>query len=773
MNAARAARAAWTGLWVWVLAVAVGAAFAPLVVDSSFLTEGALGAAAVVLTGILLRASAAPRGFVVTGQAVVGLGWVTAAYGAGTGIAGLVPTGRTLEEARAIGQATYEHAQRYAAPVPDLAALDATLATLIIALALVIDVMASELRWTPALGLVLLAVLMIPATLLGGELQPWAFVLGAAAYAGLLAVTRRDDAGSWGPRMVGTAEPSARSGPGAPAPLARLGSALPAAGITVVAIAVAMLLPALTPTASQSVFDGGGSGDGGNGTGLHNPVLDMRRNLRGQSPEVMLTMQELDGSPRPRYVRLASLQNVGERGWTLGDRIGAGQELDDDLPSIPGLNPGTDRREARYSVAVAPGFDTRWLPLVYAPTAVSITDREGVEVNRSMLDVSRIERLGSFAGETYTFDATIARPTESDLRTAPPSTLTMSSYVDLPGSTPDVVAERAEEVTEGADNAFDRALALQRWFRSDGGFEYSLDQRAGSGMETIERFLTDDRVGYCEQFATAMAMMARSLGIPARVSIGFLSGEPGRAPGAWLFRGTDMHAWPELYFAGVGWVAFEPTPGGSGYAPPSFARGDSTTPDEPLSSLAPTAAPNTAPTADPGRETGTAAPDGSDDSSSRGVLFLVLGALALLVLSIPAVVRATRRHRRVGVGSGEPTVEDAWAEVRDTATDLGLGWTDGASPRATVAPLRARLRDDPEIREALDTLVGAVERSRYAPSYEDVDLAPVVRRLRTAMTDTTSRGQHVLAAVLPRSVLAVRETRGTSRESDEVLSLRE
>ncbi|WP_167008376.1 DUF3488 and transglutaminase-like domain-containing protein [Mumia sp. ZJ430] len=771
MSAARAAHAAWTGLWVWLLAVAVGAGFAPLVVDGSFLAEGALGAAAVVLTGVLLRAVATPRALVVTGQAAVAVGWLTAAYGAGTGIAGLVPTGRTVEQARAIGEATYTHAQRYAAPVPDAPALDATLATLIIVVALVIDVMASELRWTPALGLVLLAVLMIPATLLGGEVQPWAFVLGATAYAALLAVTRRDDTAYWGPRMVGTTD--ATTSMLAPTALARVGASLPAAGITVAAVAIAMLVPALTPAASQNLFGGGSSGSGGNGTGLDNPVLDMRRNLRGQSHEVLLTMQELEGSPRPRYVRLASLQSVGARGWTLGDRVGAGQELDDDLPAIPGLNVGVGRRDARYSVAVSPGFETRWLPLVYAPSAITLSDPEGVEINRSMLDVSRIARLGSFAGETYAFDAVLARPTESDMRTAPASTLTMSSFVDLPSGTPEVVAERAEEVTEGADNAFDRAVALQRWFREDGGFEYSLDQRAGSGMGTIEDFLTDDRVGYCEQFSTAMAMMARSLGIPARVSIGFLSGEPGRAAGSWVFRGTDMHAWPELYFAGIGWVAFEPTPGGSGYAAPSFAEGDQSAPTEPESSLAPTTAPTNAPNASQGRETGPASQDGAGDASSRMVLLVVVGVVLLLLLAAPAVVRTTRRHRRLHAGGGETTVEDAWAEVRDTATDLGLGWTDGASPRATVAPLRARLRDDPDIRGALDTLVDAVERSRYAPAYEPVDLADVVSRLRTAMADTTSRGQHLLAAVLPRSVLAVRDQRGTAREADEVLSLRE
>src|SRR5699024_5096146 len=110
---------------------------------------------------------------------------------------------------------------------------------------------------------------------------------------------------------------------------------------------------------------------------------------------------------------------------------------------------------------------------------------------------------------------------------------------------------------------------IQNWFRRAGNFTYTLEPAdSGNGMETIENFLTDERQGYCEQFASAMAMMARSLGIPARVAVGFLSGE--RNDDTYVFRGTDMHAWPELYLDGVGWVRFEPTPGQRTGAPPAF-----------------------------------------------------------------------------------------------------------------------------------------------------------------------------------------------------------
>ncbi|MFC6149170.1 MULTISPECIES: transglutaminaseTgpA domain-containing protein [Mumia] len=761
----------WVATWVWLLAVAVGATFVPLTVDSGFLPEGALGAAVVLAAGASARAVRGSRTIVTTVEGVVAVCWLTFAYGGGTGLAGVIPTPATLERAQAIGAATYTHAQRYAAPVPDLDSLTATLATLVVVLALVIDVLAVELRWTPSLGLVVLAVMMIPATLLAGDVRPGVFVIGAAAYAGLLVVTRHDDARSWGPQVpgvgVGSADPLDTA-------VAHLRGAIPAIGIGLGAIAVALVVPLLAPAASQDLFSGGGDGSGsGNGSGLANPILDMRRNLRGQSNDVMVTVQAEPGTPAPRYLRLATLQTVGERGWSLGDRVGAGQQLGDDLPAIPGLNPGVRTSTLRYAAAVAPGFDSFWLPHIYAPTALRVDDPEGIEINRSMLDITRTGRLGSFAGETYGFDAQIVRPTESELRIAPASTLTMSAFVELPAATPDVVQERAEEVTAGATNDFDRVEALQRWFRRDGGFEYSLEAGSGSGMETIESFLTDDRVGYCEQFATAMAMMARSLGIPARVSIGFLAGEPGRAPRSWQFRGTDMHAWPEIYFAGIGWVGFEPTPGGNGYTPPQFAAGTTEEEAVPSPTAAPTARATESPAGSEARGDSTSASDESGGTRSWRPLVLVLAALTLIGLVVPGTVRGVRRRGR-SARHDDPAaaVEDAWAEVRDTAADFGIGWTEGASPRSATAPLRTRLADDASAVDDLDTLVSAVELLRYAPAYEPEDLSAVVGRLRTAMAATASRRRRVAAWALPRSVLVPVDRRTTAQE-DQVLTLQE
>ena len=130
-------------------------------------------------------------------------------------------------------------------------------------------------------------------------------------------------------------------------------------------------------------------------------------------------------------------------------------------------------------------------------------------------------------------------------------------FLDVPDDLPDVVAATAAQVTAGSTSAYDSALLLQGWFRTE--FEYSLEVQSGHGNNAIENFLRD-RIGYCEQFAGTYAAMMRTLGIPARVAVGFTSGTQ-TEPGVYSVLGKNAHAWPEVWFDGVGWVAFEPTPG--------------------------------------------------------------------------------------------------------------------------------------------------------------------------------------------------------------------
>ena len=159
-------------------------------------------------------------------------------------------------------------------------------------------------------------------------------------------------------------------------------------------------------------------------------------------------------------------------------------------------------------------------------------------------------------GERFTIVSVTPDFTTADLRAAttdnPPDEISLG----LPDDVPDTVSDVAAEVTTGATTDYDRLIALQNWFRNN--FEYSAEVQSGHGNDALENFLQIRR-GYCEQFVATFAVMARTLGIPSRVAVGYTRGEL-RSDGWYSVFGRNAHAWPEIWFDGIGWVPFEPTP---------------------------------------------------------------------------------------------------------------------------------------------------------------------------------------------------------------------
>ena len=282
----------------------------------------------------------------------------------------------------------------------------------------------------------------------------------------------------------------------------------------------------------------------------------------------------------------------------------------------------------------------------------------------------------------------------------------------------------------------------------------------------------DGRTGYCEQFASAMAVMARTLGIPARVAVGFLRPKQTGAD-TYVYSARDLHAWTEIYFPGSGWVMFDPTPGGRTGPAPAYTRGElppvETTPRRTASETSSTDATDSADAA----RTSALDPSGSAAGASEsgfpwvrvviGVLgFLLLGAL----LMVPRSVRRVRRESRWRAG----TAESAWAELRDAATDLGRAWPAGRSPRVAgnflsehfaapgAVPRPVTGRDtNPEAAAALDRLVLAVEVVRYSPRTLDAvveelraDVTTCVTALRNGVSERARRRADWLPASLRR-----------------------
>jgi hypothetical protein len=271
--------------------------------------------------------------------------------------------------------------------------------------------------------------------------------------------------------------------------------------------------------------------------------------------------------------------------------------------------------------------------------------------------------------------------------------------------------------------------------------------------------------------------MARTLDIPARVAVGFL--EPQQVgPGTWEYSSYDLHAWPELYFPGSGWVRFEPTPAGrQGAQAPSYTRQDVPVVNptqQPQSSAPSQAQPTKAPSDTQSAE--ESPQGGSSDAGSGFPWWPVAGGAAGLVLLVvlallPRWLRRSRRERRL---SGGP--EEAWAELRATSLDLGLPWPEGRSPRETRQRLagflgapedahtveRPRHGADvaPDAVAALDRVVSTLELSRYARSWDPgTSLRADVETCLAALHGGAPRAARRRAEWWPRSVVSGRSQR--------------
>ena len=133
------------------------------------------------------------------------------------------------------------------------------------------------------------------------------------------------------------------------------------------------------------------------------------------------------------------------------------------------------------------------------------------------------------------------------------------TYLQLPDNLPQRVRDMAEEVTVGAQTPYEKAMAVQEYLR-----QYTYDQKIDPppfNADGIDYFLFESKRGYSEYFGSAMTVMLRSAGVPARLVAGHSSGVLDEASGQWVIRDMDSHAWSEAYFPGYGWVEFEPTPG--------------------------------------------------------------------------------------------------------------------------------------------------------------------------------------------------------------------
>jgi transglutaminase-like putative cysteine protease len=279
------------------------------------------------------------------------------------------------------------------------------------------------------------------------------------------------------------------------------------------------------------------------------------------------------------------------------------------------------------------------------------------------------------------------------------------------------LARTAYEVAGGAHTPYDAAAALERWFRTTGGFTYSNHPPIDPNAPLVG-FVVQTRSGYCQHFAGAMALMLRYLGVPARVAVGFSSGTYDSGKGLWRVTDHDAHAWVEAWFRGYGWLPFDPTPAGRPErgqlsAPYAAARRFESSP------LGGSAVPGGADeSAQQGAHrhgeqegTGVKTFGGGEGSSSSWRHSLVLVLLLLLGLVGTGIVVAKVIARRARYLSRNP--RRIAAACRQELADYLLDQHIDAARSATLHELGAIVRH--ELAVDPDAFVSAATAARFGP----------------------------------------------------------
>lgn len=461
------------------------------------------------------------------------------------------------------------------------------------------------------------------------------------------------------------ASPPLRSGPVErdlrPGPTARTAAAVAAVVVLVAVVATPLLLPYL----GQATEAGEGATldaiEGGAGALRATDSLDMTERPR-LSDEVVFTVE----SSRGTFWRGETFDVWDGRRWTRSD--------DRFQPLLP-----VDRLRIAEGDLGAAGDDEVVqrvrIEAPYSDIVYAAASAVRVEIDRPVRQRPDGTLVSAPLGRGATYTVTSRREplTAERLRSVegePPAAL-VEQYAQ-PAVTTQRVRDLAQEIVAGAPSDYDAILAMQDWMGDR--VEYTLDAPlAPKGVDVVDHFLFEAEQGWCEQIASSLVVLAREVGIPARLVTGFVPGEQDPVTGRFTVRERDAHAWAEVWFPEVGWVPFDPTA------------------DVPLA---------------------------GDDASSQTVLGWILERLVLLALIVVVVALAVgpvRRRARAWLAArrDRPT---GWAAVSD-ARLVALG-TAGGRPRSAgesagaYAAVLAERFDEPEL-----ALVGqAIDAHLYAPA---------------------------------------------------------
>ncbi|NEY32078.1 DUF4129 domain-containing protein [Streptomyces sp. PRKS01-65] len=756
-------------LSAWAATLLAACALLPLVDPSTWILQAAVLLAIQSGAGAACRRVPLARPLTLAVQVLVLLVLLTVAFAREQALAWLVPGPHALGHFGDLLRQGADDIARYAIPAPlDSDGIRLMLVGGVLVIGLLVDTLAVTFRVAAPAGLPLLALYSVAAGLYDGGADWLWFLLAAAGYLMLLLTEGRERLAQWG-RVFGGAPRAPGGEPGGALAPVRTGRRIGAV-VLGFALVVPLALPAMDGGLLGDAGPGIGSGSGDGGTiSAVNPLVSLRDSLNVDEDRQVLSVRTDSGDLSGLYLRIVSLDDFDGTTWKPSRRQITAVP-DGAFPAPPGLGPDIRRARVRTTIAAADWYAQDWLPMPYPPSGVRVAGNWRYEpVGMTLVG----DHGQNTRGLTYEVESLDVQPTAEQLAGAPePPAAVAREYTELPDSLPAVVSRTARDITAGAAGDYDRAVRLQEYFALTGGFQYDTRVQVGSGSQAIARFLRD-KEGFCIHFSFAMAAMARSLGIPARVAVGFAPGSP-TADGSVAVTLRDAHAWPELYFEGVGWTRFEPTP--TRGTMPSY-----TVPDVPGAALpdvarpsreasaAPSAAPSSSESCTPQQKkvegcadrSTQAAPAEDDDGRKWYVVpAWLLGALAVLVVPLaPLLWRQRARTVRLGApgrteADAVPRALAAWRELTDTAWDFGIVPDESQTPRQAAARI-ARLGNlDAPGEAAVHRVADAVEQALYAPRPRPAaGLTDDVRRVTAGLRASAGRGARLRARFAPRSAV--------------------
>jgi len=433
-----------------------------------------------------------------------------------------------------------------------------------------------------------------------------------------------------------------------------------------------------------------------------------------------------------------------------------------------------------------------WLPETYVPDSFTSDEETMRDVRVRQADGAlRLEGNITYQGLTYTIESVVPRPDIAVLATgddgllspafafasaedqevpqpvvavARPEPRDVEKFLNIPEDLDPGIAQLARTQTANLTTNYEIGLALESWFHSD-AFRYSVNIDPGHGASDLAAWLLDPespnyRTGYCENFATAMAVMARTLGVPSRVVLGFTPGEPTDQQNVVLIRDRNAHAWVELWLPTQGWVRFDPTPRGDGINPSTFGSAE-TQLGFSLTTYLDVPDPEAL-----GFQTNPIAPPqfaddelfiggaGGGDTTNSGFSipgWLTTAALYLLLVlalvgTVPTIKWRRRRRRMKRLEEGDITA--AWEDVVARLTDLGEQPSPAATPRQVALSIDA----------AMLPLASVYGRLVYGPddSIEQHHIETAIESLdqtRARLATRHSMGERLVAAYRPASII--------------------